>query len=239
MKDPPDGDDADRARLRRRHDRPRGGRGGEGRASPRRASSSSRATRSRSRPRKRLGAAEVITARKGAADHRRRRRAHRRARRGSRAGTACRCSRAASTRSTTRSARRRRSRSAFASCEPRGILSIIGVEAPKRFEWTPIYFKELRVVGSNAFGVEEFRGVRKHAIEHYVDLCASGEVDLVVPGHAPLSPRRLAIGISHRHDQDDGLREGRVRLPRPRHRLRQPPAPARAPAPAREFQNTG
>ncbi|MBX3024248.1 zinc-binding dehydrogenase [bacterium] len=61
---------------------------------------------------------------------------------------------------------------------PRGILSIIGVEAPKRFEWTPLYFKELRVVGSNAFGVEEFRGVRKHAIEHYIDLCAAGEVDL-------------------------------------------------------------
>lgn len=61
---------------------------------------------------------------------------------------------------------------------PRGILSIIGVEAPKRFEWTPIYFKELRVVGANAFGVEEFRGARKHAMEHYVDLCASGEVDM-------------------------------------------------------------
>ncbi len=60
----------------------------------------------------------------------------------------------------------------------RGILSIIGVEAPKRFEWTPLYFKELRVVGSNAFGVEEFRGVRKHAFEHYVDLCAAGELDL-------------------------------------------------------------
>jgi threonine dehydrogenase-like Zn-dependent dehydrogenase len=60
----------------------------------------------------------------------------------------------------------------------RGIVSIIGVEAPKRFEWTPIYFKELRVVGSNAFGVEEFRGARKHAMEHYLDLCASGEVDL-------------------------------------------------------------
>jgi threonine dehydrogenase-like Zn-dependent dehydrogenase len=61
---------------------------------------------------------------------------------------------------------------------PRGILSIIGVEAPKRFEWTPIYFKELRVVGSNAFGLETFRGVRKHAMAHYVDLCAAGEVDL-------------------------------------------------------------
>jgi len=61
---------------------------------------------------------------------------------------------------------------------PRGIVSIIGVEAPKRFEWTPIYFKELRVVGSNAFGLETFRGARKHAMEHYLDLCAAGEVDL-------------------------------------------------------------
>jgi len=73
---------------------------------------------------------------------------------------------------------------------PRGILSIIGVEAPKRFEWTPIYFKELRVVGSNAFGVEEFRGVRKHAMEHYVDLCAAGEVD-------------LSFLVTHRYRLDD------------------------------------
>ncbi len=61
---------------------------------------------------------------------------------------------------------------------PRGVLSIIGVEAPKRFEWTPIYFKELRVVGSNAFGVETFNGVRKHAMEHYLDLCETGATDL-------------------------------------------------------------
>ena len=73
---------------------------------------------------------------------------------------------------------------------PRGILSIIGVEAPKRFEWTPIYFKELRMVGSNAFGIEEFRGVRKHAMEHYVDLCAAGEID-------------LAFLVTHRYPLDD------------------------------------
>ena len=78
---------------------------------------------------------------------------------------------------------------------PRGILSIIGVEAPRRFEWTPIYFKELRVVGSNAFGVEEFRGVRKHAMEHYIDLCASGEVDLgfLVTHRFPLAEWREAF----------------------------------------------
>jgi threonine dehydrogenase-like Zn-dependent dehydrogenase len=73
---------------------------------------------------------------------------------------------------------------------PRGLLSIIGVEAPKRFEWTPIYFKELRVIGSNAFGVEEFRGVRKHAMAHYLDLCAAGEVD-------------LGFLVTHRYALDD------------------------------------
>jgi threonine dehydrogenase-like Zn-dependent dehydrogenase len=72
----------------------------------------------------------------------------------------------------------------------RGLLSIIGVEAPKRFEWTPIYFKELRVIGSNAFGVENFRGVRKHAMAHYLDLCASGEVD-------------LGFLVTHRYALDD------------------------------------
>ena len=29
---------------------------------------------------------------------------------------------------------------------------------PRRFEWTPLYFKEIAVIGSNAFGVEELRG---------------------------------------------------------------------------------
>jgi threonine dehydrogenase-like Zn-dependent dehydrogenase len=81
---------------------------------------------------------------------------------------------------------------------PRGILSIIGVEAPKRFEWTPIYFKELRVVGSNAFGVETFRGARKHAMEHYVDLCASGEVDLgfLVTHRYPLDEWKAAFSTA-------------------------------------------
>ena len=55
-----------------------------------------------------------------------------------------------------------------------GTLVISGVEPPKRFEWTPLYFKELRVVGSNGFGVEEMRGVAKHAMEHYFDFVLAG-----------------------------------------------------------------
>jgi threonine dehydrogenase-like Zn-dependent dehydrogenase len=55
-----------------------------------------------------------------------------------------------------------------------GTLIVSGVEPPKRFEWTPLYFKELRVIGSNGFGVEEVDGVAKHAMEHYFDFVAGG-----------------------------------------------------------------
>jgi threonine dehydrogenase-like Zn-dependent dehydrogenase len=60
----------------------------------------------------------------------------------------------------------------------RGTLVQTGVSTPGRWEWTPLYFKELTIAGSNAFGVEEVDGVRKHAIAHYLDLTASGRVDL-------------------------------------------------------------
>jgi threonine dehydrogenase-like Zn-dependent dehydrogenase len=55
-----------------------------------------------------------------------------------------------------------------------GTLVVSGVEPPKRFEWTPLYFKELRVIGSNGFGVEKVDGVAKHAMEHYFDFIAAG-----------------------------------------------------------------
>jgi threonine dehydrogenase-like Zn-dependent dehydrogenase len=55
-----------------------------------------------------------------------------------------------------------------------GTLVVSGVEPPKRFEWTPLYFKELRVIGSNGFGVEEVGGVAKHAMESYFDFVSAG-----------------------------------------------------------------
>jgi len=55
-----------------------------------------------------------------------------------------------------------------------GTLVVSGVEPPGRFEWTPLYFKELRVIGSNGFGVEEVGGVAKHAMLHYFDFVAAG-----------------------------------------------------------------
>ncbi len=60
----------------------------------------------------------------------------------------------------------------------RGSLVQTGVSNPGRWEWTPLYFKEISVIGSNAFAVEEINGVRKHAIAHYLDLVTSRGVDL-------------------------------------------------------------
>ncbi|HUD80231.1 MAG TPA: zinc-binding dehydrogenase [Streptosporangiaceae bacterium] len=69
-----------------------------------------------------------------------------------------------------------------------GTLVVSGVEPPKRFEWTPLYFKELRVIGSNGFGIEEVGGIAKHSMEHYFDFVAAGlDLTPVITHRFPLS----------------------------------------------------
>ena len=75
-------------------------------------------------------------------------------------------------------ARRRRPRSASACSRQRGTMVKSGVHAPERWEWSPLYFKEISWVGSNAFGVEEVDGVRMHGIAHYLRLADEGRVDM-------------------------------------------------------------
>jgi threonine dehydrogenase-like Zn-dependent dehydrogenase len=60
----------------------------------------------------------------------------------------------------------------------RGTMVKSGVHAPERWEWSPLYFKEISWVGSNAFGVEEVEGVRLHGIAHYLRLVEAGRIDL-------------------------------------------------------------
>jgi threonine dehydrogenase-like Zn-dependent dehydrogenase len=60
----------------------------------------------------------------------------------------------------------------------RGTMVKSGVHAPERWEWSPLYFKEISWVGSNAFGVEEVDGVRLHGIAHYLRLADEGRIDL-------------------------------------------------------------
>jgi threonine dehydrogenase-like Zn-dependent dehydrogenase len=60
----------------------------------------------------------------------------------------------------------------------RGTLVKSGFHAPGRWEWSPLYFKELNWVGSNAFGIETVEGKRQHAMLHYFDLVADGRVNI-------------------------------------------------------------
>jgi threonine dehydrogenase-like Zn-dependent dehydrogenase len=60
----------------------------------------------------------------------------------------------------------------------RGTMVKSGVHAPERWEWSPLYFKEISWVGSNAFGMEEVDGIRMHGIAHYLRLADEGRVDL-------------------------------------------------------------
>jgi threonine dehydrogenase-like Zn-dependent dehydrogenase len=69
----------------------------------------------------------------------------------------------------------------------RATIAVTGVEAPRRFEWTPYYFKELSIAGCNAFGVEPFEGQRLHAMDIYFELVRRG-LDL-----SPLMTHRYAL----------------------------------------------
>jgi threonine dehydrogenase-like Zn-dependent dehydrogenase len=70
----------------------------------------------------------------------------------------------------------------------RGVIVALGVEVPKAFEWTPLYFKEIALVGSNAFGVESFEGRRRHAMEWYFELIARHGIDAT-----PILTHRFAL----------------------------------------------
>jgi threonine dehydrogenase-like Zn-dependent dehydrogenase len=61
---------------------------------------------------------------------------------------------------------------------PRASIVVVGVAPPKRFEWTLLYFKELALLGSNAYGLETVEGKRANCIEIYLDLLANHRLNV-------------------------------------------------------------
>jgi threonine dehydrogenase-like Zn-dependent dehydrogenase len=53
---------------------------------------------------------------------------------------------------------------------PRASIVVVGVSEPRRFEWTPLYYKEVALLGSNAYGIEHLAGEEKHAIDIFLGL---------------------------------------------------------------------
>lgn len=90
---------------------------------------------------------------------------------------------------------------------PRATLVISGVEAPRRFEWTPLYFKEVRAAGSNAFGIETFEGERVHAFEAYFRLVARGlDLSSLITHRFPLGRYREAFVAMRDHNRSGAVK---------------------------------
>ncbi|MHA2005683.1 MAG: zinc-dependent alcohol dehydrogenase [Promethearchaeota archaeon] len=58
-----------------------------------------------------------------------------------------------------------------------GVIIFTGLSSPKRYEWTPWYFKEITMIGSNAFAFETFEGKFEHAYYHYFRFLQEGRFD--------------------------------------------------------------
>jgi threonine dehydrogenase-like Zn-dependent dehydrogenase len=89
----------------------------------------------------------------------------------------------------------------------RAKIVVSGVEAPRRFEWTPYYFKELSLVGSNAFAIEEFEGERRHAMNIYFDLVRRGlDLSSLVTHRYALGEYRRAFLDMHHHGRSGAIK---------------------------------
>ncbi|KKN29758.1 hypothetical protein LCGC14_0840870 [marine sediment metagenome] len=76
-----------------------------------------------------------------------------------------------------------------------GRLVFLGVSTPKRFENTPHYFKELEIIGSNAFSIEEFENKRAHAFVFFLKFLSEKRIDtsILITHKYPLEKYKKAF----------------------------------------------
>ena len=71
----------------------------------------------------------------------------------------------------------------------RGVVVILGLAAmPEGVDWTPIWLKEIKVIGSLTYGTETFGGKRADTFARAVELVAKRKADLT-----PIKPRKYPL----------------------------------------------
>jgi threonine dehydrogenase-like Zn-dependent dehydrogenase len=91
---------------------------------------------------------------------------------------------------------------------PRASIVVVGVARPKRFEWTPLYFKELALFGSNAYGLETVEGKRANCIELYLNLLVHNRlnVDGLITHRYPLDHYADAFLAVHNRRRSQAIK---------------------------------
>ncbi len=91
---------------------------------------------------------------------------------------------------------------------PAAAIVVTGVSKPHRFEWTPHYFKEINLIGSNAFGIEEFEGERLHAFQIYFKLLQEKRLRLpeMVTHRFKLDDWRQALEVSYHKNRHQAIK---------------------------------
>jgi threonine dehydrogenase-like Zn-dependent dehydrogenase len=71
----------------------------------------------------------------------------------------------------------------------KGVVVILGLPAmPEAVDWTPIFLKEIKVIGSLTYGTEVFKGKRADTFARAIELVAKRRADLT-----PIKPRKYPL----------------------------------------------
>lgn len=88
----------------------------------------------------------------------------------------------------------------------RGKVVLVGASPPERFEWSLLFWKELDLVGSLSYGMEDFQGARRHAFEIALELMEQQRIRL---DRIPVRTYRIA---DYRQALADLLDKGSSRI---------------------------
>jgi threonine dehydrogenase-like Zn-dependent dehydrogenase len=77
----------------------------------------------------------------------------------------------------------------------RGKVVLVGASPPERFEWSLLFWKEVQLIGSLSYGMEEVRGKRRHAFEIALEMMEKKRIRLdLIPVEAyPIDEYRKAL----------------------------------------------